>query len=436
MLEDSIVAIATPPGKAGVAIVRISGDKSLDILKSITKVNADFSPRYMYLKNIYLNGFVDNALVVYFQSPNSYTGEDVVEIQCHGGYYLAEEVLKKVIELGARLAQPGEFSKRAFLNGKLSIDQAEGIMDIINAESKAQATVGSDLINGKLNKKINELQSNLTDVIAEVEAKLDYPEYDFDETEENNLKNKLIDIDKQLEVLINSNIKGSKIKNGVKVAIVGMPNVGKSSLLNALTNSEKAIVTEVAGTTRDIIEGEYVHNGIIFRLFDTAGIHESNDKVEQIGIERALDSIKTADVVLKLQEFGEHFEVDCKNKPVINVFTKIDLHKNEKFDNDCGIYISSVENTNIEQLKKAIFDLVIDGGYDSSQLYITNARHMESLKIAKSALETAINNFDISSFDFVVSDLNICWKNLGEITGQTSSEDIIDRIFEKFCLGK
>jgi len=377
MLEDTIVAIATPPGKAGVAIVRISGDKSADILKNITKTADSLTPRHMYLKTVYLDGFVDNALIVYFKSPNSYTGEDIGEIQCHGGYFVAEEVLKKVLTLGARLAEPGEFSKRAFLNGKLSIDQAEGIMDIINAETKAQASVGSELIKGKLFEKINDIQNKLTDAIAEVEAKLDYPEYDFDEKEETSLKTSLENIKKELEVLINSNIKGSKIKNGVKVAIVGRPNVGKSSLLNALTNSEKAIVTNVAGTTRDIIEGEYVYNGILFRLFDTAGIHESEDVVERIGIERAKDSVKSADIVLKLQEVGESFEIDTFNKPVINVFTKSDLHNLDKENVENGICISSVNNTNIEKLKEQIFNKTMQDGYDSSQLYLTNTRHVE-----------------------------------------------------------
>lgn len=436
MLEDTIVAIATPPGKAGVAIVRISGSKSEEILKGISKTSDSLVPRHMYLKSVYLDGFVDNALVVYFKSPNSYTGEDVGEIQCHGGYFVAEEVLKQVLKLGARLAEPGEFSKRAFLNGKLSIDQAEGIMDIINAETKAQASVGSELIKGKLFDKINSIQNKLTDAIAEVEAKLDYPEYDFDEMEENSLKDSLSSIKQELETLINSNIKGNKIKNGVKVAIVGRPNVGKSSLLNALTNSEKAIVTDVAGTTRDIIEGEYVFNGILFRLFDTAGIHDSEDVVERIGIERAKDSIKSADIVLKLQEVGENFEIDTLDKPVINVFTKSDLHNLEVENVENGICISSVNNTNIQELKEQIFNQTMQDGYDSSQLYLTNTRHVESLKEALRALTRAFESLENTTLDFVVSDLNICWHKIGEITGQTSNEEIIDRIFKKFCLGK
>jgi len=437
MVEDTIVAIATPSGKAGVAIVRISGEKAKEIANKIVKQDCEFLPRVMYFKDIYFNNIVDNALVVFFKSPNSFTGEDVVEIQCHGGYFVANEVLNEVIRLGARLADPGEFSKRAFLNGKMTIDQAEGIMDIINAESLAQAKAGSELINGELSTIVNNLQQELTDVLAEIEAKLDYPEYDFEETDAKKLKSKLVEIKQRMEKLIDSHIVGTKIKNGVKVAIVGKPNVGKSSLLNALTNSQKAIVTDIAGTTRDIVEAEYDYKGVLFRLFDTAGIRESEDVVEKIGIERAKKSIDDADIVLKLQEVGENFELNTKNKEVIDVFTKLDLHTNEIVENgkNC-VYISSVTNTNIDKLKELIYNLAITEDYNSNQLYITNIRHKESLEQGLEALNRAIEVFDFSTLDFIVSDINICWHKIGEITGQTSNENIIDRIFQKFCLGK
>lgn len=436
MIEDTIVAIATPNGKAGVAIVRISGEKSQQILKEITKTKSEFNPRHMYLKDIYLDGIVDNALVVFFASPNSYTGEDVVEIQCHGGFFIAEEVLKKCLSLGARLAGAGEFSKRAFLNGKMTIDQAEGVMDIINAETKTQAKAGSELINGELFKLINNLQLDLLDVIASIEAKLDYPEYDFEEAEMLDTSKSLTLIRDKLQSLLDTRFKGVLIKNGVKVAIVGEPNVGKSSLLNALTHSNKAIVTNVAGTTRDVIEAEYVYNGILFRLFDTAGIHESEDIVEKIGIERAIESIKNADIVLKLVEKGKQFEVDCYDKPLITVYTKSDLYKDEIKCSKNEISISSVNHKNVEELKQMIFDMTLVGGYDNNQLYLTNMRHIENVKVALEAIERAISGLEINSLDIVVADIKQCWTKLGEITGQTSNEDIINRIFEKFCLGK
>ena len=353
MKEETIVAIATSPGKSGVAIVRISGDKSLDILKKITKCSDDFLPRYMYLKNIYIGDIVDNALVVYFKNPYSFTGEDVVEIQCHGGYFIANETLKQAIEYGARLAQAGEFSKRAFLNGKMSVDQAEGIMDIINAESLAQAKAGSELIRGELHNLTNDFQGKLTDILAEIEAKLDYPEYDFDESETNFVKSNLIALKNELQKLLDTHILGVKIKNGVKVAIVGKPNVGKSSLLNAITHSDKAIVTDIAGTTRDVIEAEYQYKGMLFRLFDTAGIHSTEDVVEKMGIDKAVKTLKDADLVLLLQEIGENEEIETYNKPLIKVFTKSDLHNNINENDFCGnkILISAVKNQNIEKIK-------------------------------------------------------------------------------------
>ncbi len=435
MLEDTIVALATPPGKAGVAIVRISGSKSYEILQAITKCDSEFLPRYMYLKDIYVQDIVDNALVVYFKAPNSYTGEDVVEIQCHGGYFIAQEVIKACKCLGARMAEPGEYSKRAFINGKLSFDQAEGIIDIINAESEAQAKAGSVLMQGKLFSIINNLQTELTDILAEIEAKLDYPEYEYTDNENEQVLNRLSAIQQQLDELLSTKISGLMIKNGVKVAIVGAPNAGKSSLLNALTNSDKSIVTDIAGTTRDIVEAEYIFNGIVFRLFDTAGIRKSQDIVEQIGINRALQSIEDADLVIKLIDLSNPQDVRVGNKPVITVYNKIDIVSPKSNVND-EIYISAKDGTNVDILKQMIFDSTMSQGYNTSQFYLSNTRHIECVEKAKQSLNNAINNFTTSTLDFVVADIHNCWQYLGEISGVNSNERIIDRIFEKFCLGK
>lgn len=436
MLEDTIVALATPPGKAGVAIVRISGDKSHSILKQITKCDSDFLPRYMYLKDIYVNDLKDNALVVYFKSPNSYTGEDIVEIQCHGGYFIAQQVIKECQILGARMAEAGEYSKRAFLNGKLSIDQAEGIIDIINAESEAQARAGSVLMQGKLFEIISNLQTELTDILAEIEAKLDYPEYEYTDNENQEVLNRLVDIETQLDELLSTRISGMMIKNGVKVAIVGAPNAGKSSLLNALTNSEKSIVTDIAGTTRDIVEAEYVYSGIVFRLFDTAGIRESQDIVEQIGIDRAKQSIQDADLVLKLIDISNPEDIEVIDKPQIIVFNKIDLSTDLNKNVDNSIFISAKDGTNVDKLKQMIFDKTMAQGYNTSQFYLSNTRHIECITNAKLALRNSIDTFTSTSLDFVVSDIHTCWQYLGDVSGVNSNERIIDRIFEKFCLGK
>jgi len=436
MLEDTIVALATPPGKAGVAIVRVSGKLSHQILKSITKCDSDFLPRYMYLKDIYINGLQDNALIVYFKGPNSYTGEDIAEIQCHGGYFIAQQVIAECQKLGARMAEAGEYSKRAFLNGKLSVDQAEGIIDIINAESEAQARAGSVLMQGKLFEIINGLQTELTDILAEIEAKLDYPEYEYTDNENVEVLNRLKRIRNQISELLSTKISGMMIKNGVKVAIIGAPNAGKSSLLNALTNSEKSIVTDIAGTTRDIVEAEYVYNGIVFRLFDTAGIRESADVVEQIGIDRAKQSIQDADLVLKLIDISNPEDIEVMDKPVITVYNKIDLSTNNKQIEDNTIFISAKDGTNIENLKQMIFDKTMVQGYNTSQFYLSNARHIECVTNAQNALDNAINTFITTSLDFVVADIHACWQYLGEVSGINSNERIIDRIFEKFCLGK
>ena len=436
MLEDTIVALATPPGKAGVAIVRISGNKSYDILQTITKCNSKFLPRYMYLKDIYVNEIQDNALVVYFKGPNSYTGEDIVEIQCHGGYFIAQQVISECQKLGARMAEAGEYSKRAFLNGKLSVDQAEGIIDIINAESEAQARAGSVLMQGKLFEIISTLQTELTDILAEIEAKLDYPEYEYSDSENIEVLNRLTSIEKQLDELLATKVSGMMIKNGVKVAIVGAPNAGKSSLLNALTNSDKSIVTDIAGTTRDIVESEYVYNGIVFRLFDTAGIRESDDIVERIGINRAKQSIQDADLVLKLIDISNPQEIEVDDKPTITVYNKIDLSTKTKQTVNNEIYISAKDGTNVENLKQMIFDKTMVQGYNTSQFYLSNARHIECVTDAKTALNNAINTFTNTSLDFVVADIHACWQHLGEVSGINSNERIIDRIFEKFCLGK
>ena len=436
MLEDTIVALATPPGKAGVAIVRISGNKSYEILQAITKCDSEFLPRIMYLKDIYVNDIQDNALVVYFKGPNSYTGEDIAEIQCHGGYFIAQQVITECQKLGARMAEAGEYSKRAFLNGKLSVDQAEGIIDIINAESEAQARAGSVLMQGKLFEIISNLQTELTDILAEIEAKLDYPEYEYSDSENIEVLNRLTSIEKQLDELLATKVSGMMIKNGVKVAIVGAPNAGKSSLLNALTNSDKSIVTDIAGTTRDIVEAEYVYNGIVFRLFDTAGIRDCADVVELIGIDRAKQSIQDADLVLKLIDISNPQDIEVKDRPTITVYNKIDLFTKTEKNVDNVIYISAKDGTNVETLKQMIFDKTMVQGYNTSQFYLSNARHIECVTNAKLALNSAINTFTTTSLDFVVADIHACWAHLGEVSGINSNERIIDRIFEKFCLGK
>ena len=429
---ETIVALATPPGNSGVAVIRISGEKSKEILTKLIHENLDFEPRKMYLKNVYSGDIVDRCLVVFFASPYSYTGEDVAEIHSHGGYFLSQKIIDTTIELGATLAGKGEFSKRAFINGKMSIDQAEGVMDLINAESEMQAKAGSSLLQGKLKEVITNYQNILTDILAEIEAKLDYPEYEYDDNETKNLKERLIDLRSNLENLIDESKSGLIIKNGIKVAIVGAPNVGKSSLLNALSKTDKAIVTDIAGTTRDVIEAEYEYNGIIFRLYDTAGIHESDDVVEKIGINRALKAIDDCDIVLKISTLNNICDIET-NKPTIEVFNKADIYN---YNDDKYIYISALTMKNVEKLKQLIFEKTVKEDFNSNKLYLTNTRHIECVKKAKKAIDNVLKIFDETTMDIISSEIKSAWYSLGEITGVTSDENIIDKIFSKFCLGK
>ena len=430
---DTIVALATPAGNSGVAVIRISGDESKQILQKLTQEDYDFEPRKMYLKTIYLNEINDKCLVVFFKYPFSFTGEDVVEIQSHGGYFLAQKIIDKTLEYGARLADRGEFSKRAFINGKMSLDQAEGVIDLINAESEMQAKTGSNLLFGKLKELIEDFQTQLTDILADIEAKLDYPEYEYDENESSSIKQKLENLQLSLNDLIEQSKNGLLIKNGVKVAIVGAPNVGKSSLLNALTKSDKAIVTNIAGTTRDIVEAEYEYNGIMFRLFDTAGIHESDDVVEKIGIDRALKTLEDCDLVLKVSTQDSICELET-NKPYINVFNKSDLLN--KKENDSYFYVSAINNENIDELKQEIFNKTVSSEIKQNKLYLTNTRHIEAIRRACISIGNAINIFDSTTFDIISSEIKSAWSSLGEISGVVSDEAIIDKIFSKFCLGK
>lgn len=433
IIMETIVALATPSGNSGVAVIRISGEEAKQVLFKLTKQNFSLTPRMMYLKKIYIGDYVDKCLVVYFKAPFSFTGEDVVEIHSHGGYFLANKIIDQILSFGVRLADKGEFSKRAFINGKMSLDQAEGIIDLINAESEMQAKSGSNLLIGKLKDKIDEYQLQLTDILAEIEAKLDYPEYDFEDEENENIKNKLKIIIDELTKLIVDSKNGLIIKNGIKIAIVGAPNVGKSSLLNALTKSNKAIVTNIAGTTRDIVEAEYEYNGIMFRLFDTAGIHESSDIVEQIGIERAKQTLLDADLVLKVSDEQNICDIQT-TKPFIEVFNKSDLLKNQS--DKKYFYISAKNNQNIEELKKLIFNKTINSDINGNQFYLTNTRHIQAVKQALEKLNNALNIFDFTSMDILSSEIKSAWSALGEISGVVSDEAIIDKIFSKFCLGK
>lgn len=451
-MEKTICAISTPIGNGGISIVRLSGSDAVKICNNI--VNKDicsFEPRKLYLCKISSQHFNDNGLVVYFKAPFSYTGEDMIEIQCHGGIQIAKGILSSLIDNGATLAEAGEFTKRAFVNGKISLEKAEGVIDMINAESEAGVKAGYNLLSGKLFEKINSCQSFLTDCLAEMEVILDYPEEDIDYVNNNKINNNLNNALSQIEELLKTCTTGKQVKNGINVLILGRPNVGKSSLLNALLGYDRAIVTNIAGTTRDTVEESYNYNGLTFNVIDTAGIRESSNVVEKIGIKKAEESIKIADIVLLVLDSSEKLTEEdkkiielCNNTKMIFVLNKNDLE--QKIDknmlktnknNSKTIEISALNLNNINELKQEVYDLVVDKDLLNSTVLITNTRHEQALKNARQSIENALSNItNQSSLDLIILDVKNAWLELGNITGQTNNEEIINTIFSKFCLGK
>ena len=447
MENKTIAVISTPLGRGAISIVRMSGKNSLEIAKKVFKSkNLDYNkiqPRMLYFGKFDLeNNLKENCLMVYFKSPNSYTGEDLVEFQVHGGTILTSKILSILLNNGAVLAENGEFSKRAFENGKISLDQAESIIGEINAESEAELKASLNMTDGRLKNKIKLMQNSLTEQLAEIEAVLDYPEEDF----EDEVKEKIFDNIKVFKSDIENFLKeceSSKyLKNGINVAIVGSPNVGKSSLLNSLIGRDRAIVTSIAGTTRDVLNESVSYKGIMLNFIDTAGIRESNDEVEKIGINKSINSIDEADVILHVidgareknaqDEKIENLLNDKNN--VITIINKIDCERIiPKQKNE--IEISALKEINIDLIKDKIYKMVLDEDIDYSQVIILNERIENNLKESYEIVCSILNN-ETQSMDIISMLIKKLWNSLGKITGETENERIIDLIFSKFCLGK
>lgn len=458
MSTDTIAAIGTALSNSGISIIRISGKDSLNIIRKIFVSNSKIMPNNIIYGKIVENGkVVDTVLVSYFKNPKSYTGEDVCEINCHGGVQITREILQLVLENGARLAEPGEFSKRAFLKGKMDLTKAEAVINLINSKNTTQARIAANNLEGDLYKKIKEVREELIELMAHIEVSVDYPEYDYDEVENDNvislLNKKIIEINN----ILSTYEQGKYIKDGVNVVILGKPNVGKSSLLNTLSRSQKAIVTEIPGTTRDVIEERINIGNIILNLSDTAGIRKTDDFVEKIGVKRSIEKIDEADLVIYLLNVESDIDDEDKeilskiqNKGIklITVINKIDKGQKLKFDSILDelkrfgvnevIKMSVLNDEGIDELKNKIEEIFNTNDLDfENELIITNERHRDLLNKSKEYLEVAKKEIeDNEPIDIVSIVIKNATKSLGEIIGADVNQDIVNKIFEKFCLGK
>ncbi|HJG97477.1 MAG TPA: tRNA uridine-5-carboxymethylaminomethyl(34) synthesis GTPase MnmE [Romboutsia timonensis] len=457
-IDDTIAAIATAPGEGGIGIIRISGDKSLQVAQSIFKSKSgkmikDYNTRTLiYGKIVDGEKVIDEALVAYMKGPNSYTAEDVIEINCHGGFISVKKILELILSKGVRLADAGEFTKRAFLNGRIDLSQAEAIIDVIKSKTDMAHEVAQNQLEGSLAKKIKDLRMNVTEVLAHLEVSIDFAEEDVEEITYQTLEEKAIELRNEIKKLYDTAESGKILRDGLKTVIVGKPNVGKSSLLNSILGENRAIVTDIAGTTRDVIE-EFVNiKGIPLKIVDTAGIRETEDIVEKIGVEKSRESFSTADLVImvldasrKLSEEDMEILENLKNKKTIVLLNKMDLEpkieleKVKEFVNSEDIIeISALKHQGIEQLQDKIESMVYHGSVkNSSNLMITNSRHKDALFKAYESINDAINAIDQRMpYDFIEVDFKNIWDYLGYINGDTVREDLLDTIFANFCIGK
>ncbi len=430
---ETIIAVSTPPTLSAIAIVRLSGKESLELVKKVfSGFKEDVKPRYMYYGILDTGKIKDDCMCVYFRSPNSYTGEDMVEINCHGSVAVTESIIEYFIEQGARMAEKGEFTKKAFVNGKMDLTQSEAVIDLINAQSEAQARSAYSQLSGTLYNRISDLQKRIVTAIAKIEVSLDYPEEEIEETTKEESREEINSIKEEILSLKNTYNSGKILREGVKIAIVGKPNVGKSKILNSLLGYERAIVTDIEGTTRDTLSESYQYNGIKFTVVDTAGIRKTNDTVEKIGVSLALKEAKECDVLLHIAEAGAQFENVETTAKVIYVENKTDKLEGKRED---SIKVSALTGAGIEELKKEIYNVACKN-VTVGESRINNLRHLNAVSLALKNVERALENIDFVTLDLISSDLNQAYRALGSITGITSEDEIVGEIFSKFCVGK
>lgn len=456
---DTIAAISTPPGEGGISIIRISGVDALKTAsqiyrgKDLNKVNSH-TINYGHIIDPENGNEVDEVMVSVMRAPHTYTKEDIVEINCHGGIVATNRILQIILGLDARLAKPGEFTERAFLNERIDLSQAEAVMDLIRAKTDQSMKVALGQLDGNLSHLITNLRQNILDVLAQVEVNIDYPEYDDVETMTARLlKEKAIEVKAKIQQLLSTAKQGKVLRDGLATAIIGHPNVGKSSILNHLLHEDKAIVTDVAGTTRDVIE-EYVNvQGVPLKLVDTAGIHETEDKVEKIGVDRSRKALSKADLVILvldssvplrdedrelLRETNHMQRIVVLNKSDLEV--KINLNELQEYVDDKEIIKSSaVSPLGTKDLEDRIAAMFFAGSIEntSNNIMVTNARHIGLLKQAETALDAVLEGIETGMpVDLVQIDMTRAWDLLGEITGDSYQDELLDQLFSQFCLGK
>ena len=452
--KDTIVALSTAPGVGAIAVIRMSGDNAIEIADKvfIGKKLARAQSHTLHFGVIAVDGNkIDEVVIGLFKNPRSYTGEDIIEISCHGSPFIQQQILQVLIQAGARLAKPGEFTMRAFLNGKMDLSQAEAVADLIAAQTQASHDIALKQMRSGYGETLKQLRFELIHFASLIELELDFSEEDVEFAERSHMQHLIDKINFELDRLIRSFELGNVIKNGVNTVIAGRPNAGKSTLLNALLNEDRAIVSAIAGTTRDTIEEELNINGIVFRLIDTAGIREAKDEIEKIGVEKTMEKIKTSTLLMYVFDVNtmtpEEVRTDLNNlveagDRMLVIANKIDTPEGGKllaqfFEFKPDAYISSLQKTNIDELKTLMYQKILHDDFNMENIVVTNARHLESLQKARTTLNDVLQSLhNKESGDLTALSIRYALNAIGEITGQVTNEDLLDNIFRNFCIGK
>lgn len=452
--EQPIAAIATPVGEGGIAVIRVSGKNAIDKVNECFKGKnlTDVDSHTVHFGKIINkeNHVVDEVLATVFRTPKSYTGEDTVEISCHGGVLVTQAVLETILAHVVRSAEPGEFTQRAFLNGKLELSQAEAVADLIHAKSIKAVDAAHQQLEGQLGKHIKKFRQQIIDATAMVELELDFSEEDVEFANKEQLRELLVEVDDEIGSLLDTYETGRLVKDGVKTVFIGRPNAGKSTLLNTLVGTERAIVTDIAGTTRDTIDADWSYDGLLFKLIDTAGLRETEDVIEAEGVKRSQKAFEQADLVVYLKDLSQpiapdereeiaSFQKRASKAPFLLVGNKLDVEQDTQEERIYyDLKISALDGENIDQLKKIMKEWALENkDYDTSSLLVTSSRHRDSLQKARENVQRAIQALDSGmTGDLLAIDLRSALKELGTITGEITTEDLLDSIFSRFCIGK